>query len=192
MDKDFRNSVASGNTRVVSNPLSDHIMILSRSGDLRFALGVAAQYLKDPAFAKFKLSVTCDSGSPSTFEVHGKTQDLSRLTAVDLYIGLWNNRCRMAPSNNSFDVLKEESGKITADFKKDDYLKYQDIYFATLDAVLLSREHGGKTVEFEFRGKTIGVNGDTRPEDIDALFPDAEKARNSPPKAAARPSPYKY
>ena len=181
--------------RVVENPISGKILVINNFGDIREVVKVAARLLKEPDCADRAIELSSDGGhSIFLLKPQDRTPDM---TATDLYVGLMGARGlwtlpegtpRHKVTSRMFDSTDAKDGKISAVFNKEAN-PYEKIYYAAIDAALLSRENGGKSVEFEFRGKTVTVGGATSPESIESNFPLNQRTRADyvPPK----PSTYK-
>ena len=178
MRKKFAHSVTPENVYVVENPLSGKILVVSWQDDIRDAVKIAAEYLNDPNYKARAIEISCDFGQ-TVFTLKPKDRT-SGMTAVDLYTGLWQSRFREAPTSYMFDRTAEgQGGIIHASFGK--HTEHEKIYGVAMDAALLSRENGGKPVEFDFRGKKVVVSGSTPPEDIEKMFPESQRMRKDPP-----------
>lgn len=159
---------------IIDNKADNSVEVMS-SGGLIPAMKKAMEVAASPAYENRTLRFNFDYGD-GKISVSPEERALG-FTATDLWIKIWQDRTGHAPKSVLFENVRVEGGKVKADVNADG----TDIYSVALDAALLSRQHGGKVVEFKFSGNKIHVDGATKPEDIEARHPSAKKPKPNLP-----------
>lgn len=147
--------------RIVQNPISNKLLVMIDSGDIRDLARKAAEVSQDAAEAGMK--VMFDTGT-----VEFTPEDLkgTKLTAADVWDKITDIR---GGKHSMFDSSEGQNGTVEARFNSNAPATVS-LYYAALDAVMLSREEKAP-VEFEFRNRTVTVTGATDPVEIEQSFP---------------------
>ncbi len=173
------NDCSSETVRTAEHPRTKDILILPLlvSSSMFDVARAAALYLTD-AYSDRTICIAYDHGDTLIeFKPEDRAPDMS---AVDVYLALMNARNQDHPT--LFSRWEEEDGKLRARFANylNDWPDFTQIYNAALDAAALSRRNGNLPVVFDFNGRDIVITATTRPENVEYVFPPAQRKRTGP------------